>query len=352
MRLLTRAPLFLCLFLTAYASSVFAWSRHDHITRLSLESVRELTDLPTATVTPLSESDPSLSPVYVPPYQAVPKPEGFQPADVTDTSPVGLIGEPLGGTITPRRILIEFSSEPDWGMDKGLKLDFAQKLQGGSQGYRHILYPAGTFHVPYAFLNQGEPPKRAKHFVEQAHRALARGDAYWFWRNMARALHYIQDVGQPYHTGQTSLDFLVKGDILAGTIEATTNYHLAYETFVANQLIAEIQGGVLRYTSALRGASSRKECKADRLVQDIASDNAPRGRRLMQLSVPFLGPAFKTGQKRRMTESEFLGLVGKTRKGAEDFDRETRAALQLTAETTRGFVACALETFYNRNGRP
>jgi len=111
----------------------------------------------------------------------------------------------IGEKVKASSILINYSDEPDWDLDTNLNLNKIQALTGGSQGYRHMY-----FSVFGGLLKAGEAPKRANHFFEMSKIAFGKGDNYWGFRFTARAIHYLEDISQPYHTYPAPLDVLFK----------------------------------------------------------------------------------------------------------------------------------------------
>ncbi|PKP54900.1 hypothetical protein CVT91_17635 [Candidatus Atribacteria bacterium HGW-Atribacteria-1] len=81
-------------------------------------------------------------------------------------------------------------------------------------------------------LKAGDAPKRANHFFEMSKIAFGKGDNYWGFRFAARAIHYLEDVSQPYHTYPAPLDVLFKKffNIKKLTV-LVTNAHYGYEDF-------------------------------------------------------------------------------------------------------------------------
>ncbi|MBI5572724.1 MAG: hypothetical protein HY914_22460 [Desulfomonile tiedjei] len=115
-----------------------------------------------------------------------------------------------GEAVKVSEIVSVFSDEPDWGMDQDL-------FRAESYGYGPIPFGTPTGHSSQACFHMAflhEPPlltavlpRLKKSFLEERVRvflALAgvafdeRAD-YWGWRFTAWAIHYLQDVTQPYH---------------------------------------------------------------------------------------------------------------------------------------------------------
>jgi hypothetical protein len=81
-------------------------------------------------------------------------------------------------------------------------------------------------------LKAGDAPKRAKHFFEMSKIAFGKGDNYWGFRFAARAIHYLEDLSQPYHTYPAPLNVLFKKFFNVKKLTVlVTNAHYGYEDF-------------------------------------------------------------------------------------------------------------------------
>ena len=112
--------------------------------------------------------------------------------------------------MTARDVLCTFSDEPDWGMDQDLflieKYGYGEPPYGGASG----LSSQAAFHMaffrenPLLFrllprLRLSFMEERIRVFLDLANLAFTHGSDYWGWRFTAWAMHYVQDVTQPYH---------------------------------------------------------------------------------------------------------------------------------------------------------
>ena len=148
-----------------------------------------------------------------------------------DKAPVGpnftlryIEGQP-GTTTTATAILTNYADEPDWNLDKDLNLSWFQVLTGGSQGWRHQYYGIG-------WLRLGTAPARAQYFFDLAGKAKAKGDLYWTFRYLARAMHYVQDPTEPYHGVPAPTGLIVKGiGDFGALLTAATNHHYNLEDY-------------------------------------------------------------------------------------------------------------------------
>lgn len=147
-----------------------------------------------------------------------------------------------GITISALEIISFFSDEPDWGIDKNLGKGILSTFMGGSQGFYHLYYPFPFFKVPLIIFPQGEAPQRAQLFALKSKNFFSQGNLYEGYRNLARAIHYIEDLLQPMHTDQTYWKFISIKSPVSGTIAITKNFHSALEKTVNYRLFGEISG--------------------------------------------------------------------------------------------------------------
>jgi hypothetical protein len=148
-------------------------------------------------------------------YVRIMRPEEISPDTRHDSSrdgpPVGMYVETdPGEVIQAREILCTFSDEPDWGMDQEL---FSIEPYGYGScpfGPGHGESSQAPFHM--AFLHENPlvlalRPSLGRSFMGEriqlsfalAGLAIDKGMAYWGWRFTAWAMHYLQDITQPYH---------------------------------------------------------------------------------------------------------------------------------------------------------
>lgn len=122
-----------------------------------------------------------------------------------------------GDEVAVADVVATASAEPDYGLDLGLFEDngTAQgKLYGfGTQPFGNAALDFSSqapFHMGFhhearlvfaaaGFLRRTQPDARIALFSALARHALATGHDYWGWRFTGWALHYVQDLTQPYH---------------------------------------------------------------------------------------------------------------------------------------------------------
>ncbi len=95
-------------------------------------------------------------------------------------------------TIEPWKILVLYTTEPDMHLDCDLDLHPSQKLTKGSHGYRHM---------QFKILGKkfGITDQCSQYFYDSAIKAYKMGNHYWAFRFLARSIHYLADLGHPFH---------------------------------------------------------------------------------------------------------------------------------------------------------
>jgi len=122
-----------------------------------------------------------------------------------------------GEEVAALEVVASASDEPDYGMDIGLFSDnkgpVAATYGFGIQAFGNPALPYGSqapFHMAFAsesgllkaaapFTKVALSDWRFRLYSELSHFAFAEGHAYWGWRFAGWALHYLQDMAQPYH---------------------------------------------------------------------------------------------------------------------------------------------------------
>lgn len=166
-----------------------------------------------------------------------------------------------GQRVSALEILVAASEEPDHGLDLGLWQDnrtwYGDLMGFGTQPFGNPVlsyssqapFHMGFFHeapVLYwaaGWLRRCYPEYRINTFLSLARFAFAHGHPYWGYRFLGWALHYIQDLTQPYHATLAPgvswpkliwLNFLeiigIKGPA-ENLRQLLTNRHLALENY-------------------------------------------------------------------------------------------------------------------------
>jgi hypothetical protein len=108
-----------------------------------------------------------------------------------------------GQSVLPREVVAIYSDEPDWGMDDDVPRlkdqGIAQGIEGmGTRTLRHFWFEGESeFDVD---LGRGqELDRRIQLFYNLSQVAFSVGEPYWGYRFLGNALHYLQDLTQPFH---------------------------------------------------------------------------------------------------------------------------------------------------------
>ncbi len=119
----------------------------------------------------------------------------------------------LGKQVKPLDVLSIYSDEPDWNMDDDVPQLKGKGISEAGEGtatrtLRHFWYEGETsFGVEFGKDQQTD--RRAQLFYELSLIAFSVDEPYWGYRFLANALHYIQDMTQPFHTKALISDSLV-----------------------------------------------------------------------------------------------------------------------------------------------
>jgi len=166
---------------------------------------------------------------------------------------------PKDGKVPAWQILVIYSYEPDLGMDSDLNLTSKQKFTGGSHGWRHMEYRLGP-------LKFGEGSKSVLYFTKLSKIAQSLGDEYWKLRFMARAIHYFEDLGVPFHNLPAPLSEIMRAitnfDKYA---EKFTLYHFSYEYYVGYRLWNRYP----RFVKAIEKTKPIKIVNLKRSIEDL-----------------------------------------------------------------------------------
>ena len=205
-----------------------------------------------------------------------------------------------GESVSPLAVIATASDEPDYGLDIGLWEDNGT-AQGRAYGFgkqpfgnpaldfgTQAPFHMGFFHeskIVYAaagFLKRTYPEYRIHLWKTLALHALRTGHDYWGWRFAGWAMHYLQDLTQPYHARvlpdvSTVRMLWINTLYMAGWPDArnravtlVSNRHLAFENFHRFAMLAGYRerGRSAALFDALGGAGAGADPKYD--------DDSPR----------------------------------------------------------------------------
>jgi hypothetical protein len=336
------------LFFLGGEGNLFGWARHNLLTRIILENppawIKDFGPVKVnKSIYEITSLNPKFNLIYtIPEKSKYPSlPTEFVSYARNPDRKYGFQGAPAGATVSALQILADFADEPDWDMDTDVETGQAADFMGGSQGYRHMYYPAGTFHIPHPFMPQGKAPERVELFYEYAREAFSRGDYYWGFRFLARAIHYLEDLANPFHTVQLSTKFIMKDDFYQGTVQTTKNYHFAYEDYVAH-ITAQAERGDRNYSGiilAITKAPAREVKNSRTAAQDLAGFSNREGAGLLDLSFDFFGEEFRSNQKRYLDAGKVKKLDKRPEK--EKVLAITEKMLAEMSSVVKGFLDMA-----------
>lgn len=173
-----------------------------------------------------------------------------------------------GEAVSPIAVLATACDEPDYGLDIGLWEDngtaqgrrygFGRQPFGnpalafGSQAPFHMgfYHEASVVYAAAGFLKRTYPEYRIHLWKALALHALRTGHDYWGWRFAGWALHYLQDLTQPYHARVlpgvgTARMLWINALYMAGwprsrdrAVTLVSNRHLALENFARTAMNA------------------------------------------------------------------------------------------------------------------
>ncbi len=175
--------------------------------------------------------------------------------------------------VAPLAVLASASDEPDYGLDINLWDDsptpWAKTYGFGALPFGNpALYFAtqAPFHMGFyhqdwliykaaPFIQRTYPLMRIQQYASLAALAFRTGHAYWGWRFSGLALHYVQDLTQPYHAdlapGDSTLR-LISANVLAmagfpgrrdALIVLLSNRHLVLEKFQNESMVESAKAG-------------------------------------------------------------------------------------------------------------
>ncbi len=178
-----------------------------------------------------------------------------------------------GDEVAPLDVLATASDEPDWGLDLGLWEDNGTE-PGGAYGYGRQPYgnpslefsSQSPFHMAFLhespivyaaapFLKRTYAQQRIHVFSALAALALRGGHPYWGWRFAGWALHYVQDLAQPYHATVlpgvsvprmllvNALNLLGVHGPMRDAVARVSNRHLALENWAWGRLGDALRAG-------------------------------------------------------------------------------------------------------------
>lgn len=234
---------------------------------------------------------------------------------------VDLAGGPIeallpGELVTILDVVATGSDEPDFGLDVGLYIDnqgplgrdygFGEQPYGnpalsyGSQAPFHMAFPREDPIIALAasFSTKSQAAYREMQFSTLARFAFKSGHPFWGWRFAGWALHYSQDLGQPYHAkmipGQNTLEMLVLNTLGSteekdGVLILLSNRHLVIESYAYEALKDPSNRSRQSFEAALAGTGpgeTRTPAYRRSWLYDVVAEGSYRtGKKLDSLIV-------------------------------------------------------------------
>lgn len=301
---------------TLAPAPAMAWANHDLLTREILREVKWLNQYRAIKVTPYTyaEQEKGINPDFKPVY----------------------IDKLVGETTNAREIMIRYADEPDWGLDDGLPSSPLYALTGGSKGYRHQSY-----HLANGVVKLGEGPKRAKAYYELARVAFRKKDAYWGFRFLARSVHYLEDMGQPYHTKPILWRQLLDAKLDAKRLTTlATNLHYYYEAYVSHHLRKQASKGQGKWIGAIQDAQAADVFDAEAAAVALASFSNARAPELLDALDRFWPRRVKSTKVLQPIRVEDLEPA-EAPPSFGTIDEITTLDLHVTSKMVRGLMALA-----------
>ena len=139
------------------------------------------------------------------------------------------------------------------------------------------------------FVARTYPTLRAHQFIGLARLAFRTGHAYWGWRFAGMAMHYVQDLTQPYHAsilpGVSTLRMIAANTVAMigwkgpkdSMVVLASNRHLAFERYEALLIYRDTAaGGKAPMIAALQDSSRDKTYPAwsDLYLRDVVTQES------------------------------------------------------------------------------
>lgn len=214
-------------------------------------------------------------------------PSGRPALSLSDYSLVSadLAGGPIealraGESVSALDVLATASDEPDYGLDIGLYTNNAGPLGAaygfGEQPFGNPALSYGSqapFHMAFQhedpvlalaapFSRKSQAGYRELQYTSLSRYAFAHGHPYWGWRFAGLALHYIEDLAQPYHArmipGQGTLETIALNVFgsesdRGGALTLLSNRHLVLEIYAYEALKDDTGSSREAFEQALAG---------------------------------------------------------------------------------------------------
>lgn len=375
----TPLPLVLAAALFVLTTPADAWDQHNLVTRASLTNLPSLAS-ETVPYTPFASLLRDLgfsSPRQFNESIQIRREYGFPPH----------LGETEGGSVSLLDVLAMYSDEPDWGMDREIFDQYPDvwrdeySFMGGregtaSQAFRHMYWPEFSWRMPLQTLKvpfsklvtpMGLAPERAAVFIELSRRARSTGHLYWSVRFVANALHYLEDVAQPFHASQTPTKRFLwmplldrdYGNGMENYVLQVHNivayYHHSFENYIGNRM--------RQYYDALDAGRNTGEdiLEGQEFVSALAGDSSavpapePGGAAIAELIVGMAGVSVRDSARAARSGLDFFPSIQERfdtfdperTANSEGWWSETTQISQTDSEAKREYFGVVQEMFFH-----
>ncbi len=317
----------------------------------------------------------ALPPGAPPPVAPLPASAITTLADPGSLTGVGFAALEPGTPVPPLDVLATAATEPDCGLDIGLFEDNGTpaglrygfglqpfgnpELDFGSQAPFHMGFyqEARIVYLLAGFLERSWPEARIHLYTALAREAFASGHDYWGWRFTGWALHYVQDLVQPYHARVlpgVSVPRMLWINTLAllgfprskqDAVQLVSNRHLALEGFVREALAREAADGSGPLSAAL-GPSPEESTRPFRqasirgALTEASADRSREVDRVLAESLParlVSDPAYDFGAS--PLDDHLLDLLAGDPTARDRLTAVARALMTSLGAWSRSFVA-------------
>ncbi len=265
--------------------------------------------------------------------------------------------------------------DPDRGGDQDLDASLDPKgdreWMGGtsgmaSDGFRHDYFggwnpldPVTTIQYPFRPLGQG--PARVAELARVAKTLLQGGQAVPGLRALAWALHYLQDLAEPYHAAQVPWVRLVPWFVLlhdgwqelrSETTRIHLNFQRAYEAYVLSRLDEGPQGTfadcLVKPETAAKFSYASAVVDPLELARALAASSVSLAEPLARAEDAFIGASLRprdvdfTRLKNSSLDYAELAIRPDLTEARQDLHTQTCAALANATIATRRLIAWAV----------
>ncbi len=268
-------------------------------------------------------------------------------------------------------VIASASDEPDYGLDLGLFEDnktqygaqYGFKIQPwgnpallyGSQAPLHMAFPWEDPIIKLAapWTQQSLNAYRVLQFTTLARFAFQTGHPYWGYRFAGVALHYLQDLAQPYHArlfpGKSTLALLAMNMFGSqkqkdDAVVILSNRHLAFEDYVYD-ILADEESSEL-HQKAIKALSKSTKIIDYRNMYgyDVIAFQAYKAGNSLDRMIASLfpehivnDPGYDYGADKNRPWKELYGMVQQS-KNTKELDAFVESQLELVGMYTRSYL--------------